>query len=99
MRAALASSTTPEAVGGPLRGLTTSELRRFTAGQEAFEEVEDVTDGLGRCSVTTYLHDGRAATLEDAIRAHDGQGRGARDWFVAVGSLEQELLLAFLKTL
>lgn len=25
------------------------------------------------------LHDGRATTLEDAIRAHDGQARGARD--------------------
>jgi CxxC motif-containing protein (DUF1111 family) len=42
----LATAATAE-VGGPLPGLTAAELERFTAGLDAFEEVEDVSDGLG----------------------------------------------------
>jgi len=34
--------------------------------------------------VTTYLHDGRATTLEQAIQAHDGQARASRDRFGAL---------------
>src|SRR5262245_44558872 len=32
--------------------------------------------------LTTFLHDGSASTIEDAILAHDGQGRAARDRFL-----------------
>jgi CxxC motif-containing protein (DUF1111 family) len=44
-------------------------------------------------------HDGRARSLEDAIRLHDGQGAAARDAFAALGPAEQQQLVAFLATL
>jgi CxxC motif-containing protein (DUF1111 family) len=46
-----------------------------------------------------YLHDGRAATLEDAIRLHGGQGQRAAQRFAALAEAEQAQLVAFLKTL
>src|SRR5215470_2081607 len=46
-----------------------------------------------------YLHDGRAATLEDAIAAHAGEGRGARDRFLALSGSDRAALLAYLNAL
>ncbi len=48
---------------------------------------------------TALLHDGRAATIEQAVLAHDGQGRKARDKFAALHSSERAALLAFLESL
>lgn len=53
--------------------------------------------GLRR--ITTYLHDGRAATLDAAIRAHDGQAKKARDRYVALGASQKAWLVAFLNSL
>ncbi len=49
--------------------------------------------------MTTYLHDGRATTIRDAILAHDGQGRAARNRFAALSTDRQLRLIAFLKSL
>jgi CxxC motif-containing protein (DUF1111 family) len=49
--------------------------------------------------ITTFLHDGRASTIEEAILAHDGQGRAARDRFAALPADEQAKLVAYLRTL
>jgi CxxC motif-containing protein (DUF1111 family) len=49
--------------------------------------------------LTTFLHDGRATSIEEAILAHDGQARKARDRFAALGKDSKAKLLAFLKTL
>jgi CxxC motif-containing protein (DUF1111 family) len=46
-----------------------------------------------------YLHDGRAATLDEAIRFHGGEARAARDAFVALTASEREDLLSFLRHL
>jgi CxxC motif-containing protein (DUF1111 family) len=46
-----------------------------------------------------YLHDGRAATLEEAIRMHAGQGKRAAQRFNALSQAEQQQLVGFLKTL
>jgi CxxC motif-containing protein (DUF1111 family) len=46
-----------------------------------------------------YLHDGRAATLEDAIRLHGGQGQRSARNFASLGREEQTQLIGFLKTL
>jgi len=46
-----------------------------------------------------YLHDGRAATLQQAIAAHGGEAAGARDRFKALPSGDQNALIAFLKSL
>ena len=48
---------------------------------------------------TALLHDGRAATIDAAIRAHDGQGRLARDLFLGLGSRARVALLAFVNSL
>ena len=47
----------------------------------------------------SLLHDGSAATPSQAILAHDGQGRRARDRFAALDAKKREALLAFLGTL
>ena len=49
--------------------------------------------------VTAYLHDGRATTLDQAILAHDGQARAARDRFAALAANLKAKLIAFLQSL
>ena len=49
--------------------------------------------------VTRLLHDGRAATLEEAILAHDGQAKKSRDRFVALPLALRTSLIQFLGTL
>lgn len=46
-----------------------------------------------------YLHDGRAATLEEAIALHGGQAARAAQHFKALSKAEQGQVVAFLKTL
>ena len=48
-----------------------------------------------------YLHDGRAATLEEAIRFHGGGGQGAdaAGRYAKLSPTDQARLIAFLKTL
>jgi CxxC motif-containing protein (DUF1111 family) len=46
-----------------------------------------------------YLHDGRAATLEEAIRQHAGQGAAAAQRFERLGGPAQAQLILFLKSL
>jgi CxxC motif-containing protein (DUF1111 family) len=45
--------------------------------------------------LTTFLHDGRAHSIEEAVLAHDGQGRPARDRFAALSASRKAKLLAF----
>ena len=47
----------------------------------------------------SYLHDGRAATVEAAILAHDGQARPARNAFAGLSSTQKAEVLAFLNAL
>ncbi len=49
--------------------------------------------------ITTFLHDGRASTLEQAILANEGQGRAARQRFSALDAKKRADLLEFLKSL
>jgi CxxC motif-containing protein (DUF1111 family) len=49
--------------------------------------------------VTTYLHDGHATTLDQAILAHQGQGSGARDRYTALPATVKSKLIAFLQSL
>jgi len=46
-----------------------------------------------------YLHDGRAATLEEAILLHDGQAQRAAQRYRELTGAEQAQLIAFLNTL
>jgi CxxC motif-containing protein (DUF1111 family) len=49
--------------------------------------------------LTTFLHDGSAATISAAILAHDGQGLAARNRFANLKQSEQQNLLDFLNSL
>lgn len=53
----------------------------------------------GLRAVTSFLHDGRASSIEGAIVAHDGQGLAARDRFDALNADSKSKLLAFLNSL
>ena len=59
--------------------------------------------GVGRRSevtgFSTYLHDGRARSLEEAVLWHGGEAAAARDRFASLSSSEREDLLAFLGSL
>jgi CxxC motif-containing protein (DUF1111 family) len=46
-----------------------------------------------------YMHDGRANTLEEAIRLHTGQGAASAARFNKLNVIEQGQLIAFLNTL
>ena len=53
--------------------------------------------GVG--SAAPYLHDGRAATLEDAILWHGGEAQGVRDAFSSLPAQEREDIIEFLRHL
>ena len=46
-----------------------------------------------------YLHDGRATTLEGAIRAHGGEAQNAKEAFFKLSEAEQKAVIAFLESL
>jgi CxxC motif-containing protein (DUF1111 family) len=46
-----------------------------------------------------FLHDGRAATIEEAIRLHGGEAERARTRFEALPAKQRECLLEFLRSL
>ncbi len=48
---------------------------------------------------TTYLHDGRARNVEEAILWHGGEASAAQQAFINMTSEEREALIAFLKSL
>lgn len=47
----------------------------------------------------SYLHDGRARTLDEAILWHGGEGAAARDAYVALSEADQAFVIAFLESL
>jgi CxxC motif-containing protein (DUF1111 family) len=49
--------------------------------------------------LTTFLHDGRATTLSQAILAHAGQGADAAEAFSNLSAQQQANLIAFLNSL
>jgi CxxC motif-containing protein (DUF1111 family) len=53
----------------------------------------------GLRNVQAFLHDGRAKTIADAILAHDGQGRPARQRFQRLSPADRARLLAYLGAL
>ncbi len=46
-----------------------------------------------------FLHDGRATTLEGAIRAHGGEAQNAKEAFFNLSEPNQQAVIAFLKSL
>lgn len=46
-----------------------------------------------------YLHDGRAATIDEAIRWHGGEAQNARDAYLAMSAIERFELTGFVQAL
>lgn len=46
-----------------------------------------------------FLHDGRAATIEEAIRWHGGEAFASKNNFVALSTSDQKVLLSFLRSI
>ena len=53
----------------------------------------------GIVAASPYLHDGRASTIDDAIRLHGGEAARSRDAYESITPGEQEDLIAFLESL
>ena len=53
----------------------------------------------GIAPVGPYLHDGRADTLDEAIRLHGGEAEASRDAYAALTDEERDALVAFLESL
>ncbi len=86
-----------------------SDLRRHDLGPALADRV-DHPDGIPRAEFLTrplwalaetppYLHDGRAATIPEAILAHGGEAQAARDAFAALPPEAQRELHVFLLSL
>lgn len=85
-----------------------SDLLLHDMGKENYEPIEMVNAGpqefrtqplWGVGATGPYLHDGRADTLDQAIRAHGGEGDRSRQAYLALSSTEQEQVLEFLRSL
>jgi hypothetical protein len=96
-----------EAQGGH-RAYLYSDLKRHDMGPALAEPRSDrgapgamfLTRPLwGVARSRPYLHDGRAATLEDAILLHGGEAQAARDAFAKLLDSERAPLRVFLTTL
>ena len=46
----------------------------------------------------SYLHDGRASSVEEAILQHDGEARGAADWFRALSEADRAALVDYVQS-
>ncbi len=53
----------------------------------------------GLRKVTRFLHDGRATTYEQAVLAHDGQGKKSKDRFAGLPGWKKQLVYTFLNSL
>lgn len=86
-----------------------SDLKRHDMGR-GLADPHDNQNGIGRSVYLTrplwglaesapYLHDGRAATIPEAIESHGGEAQSARDAFVGLGSDARADLHVFLLSL
>ena len=48
---------------------------------------------------STFLHDGRARTIEEAVLWHDGEAKRSKEMFMSLSASERGQLLSFLKSL
>jgi len=46
-----------------------------------------------------YLHDGRAVTIDEAIKAHEGEGKVSKDRYLKLNKTQQKLLTDFVLSL
>jgi CxxC motif-containing protein (DUF1111 family) len=98
--------------GTPIYAFT--DLQRHDMGPElADPRPEILPDGAGEVAgnlwltrslwgladTAPYLHDGRAATVEEAILAHGGESAPSREAYIALAGVDQAALRVFLASL
>lgn len=83
-----------------------ADLKMHDMGDELAESTGSPIDRFfttarlwGVADTAPYLHDGRATTLTEAILAHGGEAKDARDAFANLSDLGKRIVLAFLRTL
>jgi Di-haem oxidoreductase, putative peroxidase len=85
-----------------------ADLKRHEMGPELADAVDEIGTGpsvwltrplWGVGSTDPYLHDGRATTLDEAIRLHGGEAAAVRDAYLALGEGERAELVAFLQNM
>jgi hypothetical protein len=85
-----------------------SDLKRHDLGPECAESIDDAGTGRsvwltkalwGLGSVSSYLHDGRAMTIAQAVQFHGGEAAFSRSRFRALAQSEQSDVVEFLKNL
>lgn len=85
-----------------------TDLLLHDMGDSLADSVTDGTAGgrmwktaplVGLRFYRTYMHDGRAATVADAILAHDGEGKAAADAFRALDDTDRTALTAYVEAL
>jgi len=83
-----------------------ADLKRHDMGPGLEEHTGDALDSYyqtarlwGVADTAPYLHDGRAATLSEAILWHGGEAQASRDLFAGLPDEETIDLLSFLRTL
>lgn len=84
------------------------DLKRHDMGPELADAIDETGTGpsvwltrplWGIGSTDPYLHDGRATTLDEAIRLHGGESAAVRDTYVALAEGERAQLIAFLENM
>ncbi len=92
----------------PFRVHLFSDLRRHDMGPELAAPMDQghipasvwLTRPLwGLAETAPYLHDGRATTLDEAIRLHGGESRPSRDAYVESSEYERKALQVYLLSL
>ncbi len=83
----------------PLWGLGLSAcVTGGVAGQHGWDAFG--LDGHEYCTPHhSYLHDGRARTIDEAIRWHGGEGQASKQAYETLGNSDRDALLAFLNSL
>jgi CxxC motif-containing protein (DUF1111 family) len=86
-------------VGGGSYNEPPPQIPDFQPGEEPRPDEWRTPPLWGVADSAPYLHDGRASTLEEAIRLHGGQGADAARRYAKLSQAETVQLLAFLKSL
>jgi hypothetical protein len=107
-REAAAPRLAPSAEDGAMRAFLFSDLKRHDLGPALAEPRPDrgvagkmfLTRPLwGVARSGPYLHDGRAPTLHEAILAHGGEAKAARDAYAALPDADEGAVRLFLTSL
>lgn len=96
----------PKARGGGIVVPLYADLKRHDMGPDLAETFGHHLDPMfttarlwGVADTAPYLHDGRALTLDEAIRLHGGEAQAVRDAYVAMPDEDKGKLMEFLLTL